>query len=311
MCGRQQDMDDVALVMGEALVDVVSHDTGAVPLPGGSSANCAVALSRLGRLVWLSTCWGTDPHGDLLEQHLNDNGVGLAGDPRRAARTSSALASLGADGSAKYDFDIIWEPGPVVLPADVTVVVVAYGSLGAVLQPGAAVVRAEVAHRRATALTYYDLNVRPQVTGVGQDVVAGAETMAGLAHLVKGSDEDLASLWPDRGEDEVAHRVFDLGCSALVVTKGASGATWWSPDGRVDVEMVPVRVLDTIGAGDTFGAAMLDSLWSLGAVGATAGQRLASLGAAEVQAVLVHAAAAAAVTVSRVGADPPHAADLR
>ena len=303
-------MTDIALVIGEALVDVVRRDGAETAFPGGSAANCAVALSRLDRTVWFATAWGSDAYGDLLARHLGDNGVSMAGDPARLPRTASATATIGPDGAATYVFDITWAPGPAVLPDDVTAVVVACGSIGAVLAPGADVVRSELAARRSTALTYYDLNARPQVTGVDDDLVTRVEELVGLADLVKGSDEDLAALWPEATEEQVASDVLERGAAALVVTKGEHGATWWSAGGRVDVAMVPVEVVDTIGAGDTFGAAMVDALWSLGAVGAGAGERVSALTPDQVEGVLSRAVAAAAVTVSRPGADPPYASDL-
>ena len=101
--------------------------------------------------------------------------------------------------------------------------------------------------------------------------MARVEHLVDLADLVKGSDEDLAALWPDASEELVASKVLGRGAAAFVVTKGEHGATWWSAAGRVDVHPVPVAVVDTIGAGDTFGAALVDALWSLGAVGAGAG----------------------------------------
>lgn len=303
-------MTDIALVVGEALVDVVRRDGTETAFPGGSAANCAVALSRLDRPVRFTSAWGPDEYGDLLARHLASNGVTMAGDPRRLARTASATATIGPDGAATYVFDITWEPGPAALPDDLTAVVVACGSIGAVLDPGADVVRAELTTRRATALTYYDLNARPQVTGVGPELVERVEQLIGLADLVKGSDEDLVALWPEATEDVIAEKVLGRGAASFVVTKGEHGATWWSRGGRVDVAMVPVEVVDTIGAGDTFGAAMIDALWTLGAVGAGAGERVAALTTDQVQGVLARAVAAAAVTVSRAGADPPYASEL-
>lgn len=303
-------MTDIALVVGEALVDVVRRDGAETAFPGGSAANCAVALSRLDRPVWFASAWGPDEYGDLLARHLGDNGISMAGDPARLARTASATATIGPDGAATYVFDIAWDPAPAALPDERTAVVVACGSIGAVLDPGGAVVRAELAARRATALTYYDLNARPQVTGVGPELVARVEELTGLADLVKGSDEDLVALWPDASEELVASKVLGRGAAAFVVTKGEHGATWWSAVGRVDIAMVPVDVVDTIGAGDTFGAAMVDALWTLGAVGVGAGERVAALTTEQVQGVLARAVAAAAVTVSRPGADPPYASEL-
>ena len=303
-------MGAVALVIGEALVDVVRRDGTETAYPGGSAANCAVALARLGREAWFASAWGPDEHGDLLARHLRVNEVVMAGDPVRLDRTASATATIGADGGATYDFDIAWDPAPAELPRDVTAAVVACGSIGAVLEPGAAVVRAEVERRRVTALTYYDLNARPQVTGTDPELVDWVEQLIGLVDLVKASDEDLAALWPEAPEELVAEKILGRGAAAFVLTRGEHGATWWSGEGRYDVASAEVEVVDTIGAGDTFGAAVVDALWTLGVVGAGAGERLADLTAEQVESVLARAVAAAAVAVSRPGADPPRSSEL-
>lgn len=304
-------MESVALVVGEALIDVVrGRDGSERDHPGGSAANAAIALSRLGREVWFATAWAADAHGELLAEHLRAGGIRLAGDPLVLERTATAVATLGEDGAASYDFDIAWRLPPLDLgPADPAVVM--WGSIGAVLEPGASAVHALVASLRHRALTSYDVNARPGITGAGPEVVARVEAMAALADLVKASDEDLTALWPGRSEDDVVGHLLDAGARAVVVTRGADGASWRSQDAQVDVPVASTDVVDTIGAGDTLGAAAVDELWRRGVAGPQASDRLARLGRKDARAVLEWAMRAAAVTVSRPGADPPTRAELR
>lgn len=301
-------MQSYALVVGEALVDVVHAADGSVrEHPGGSAANVAVALARLERPVRFASAYAEDAYGRLIADHLAADGVAPAGDPRVVTRTSSATATIGPDGAASYVFDLEWRLGEVSLePAPV---VVHACSLGAVVEPGAAQVAAVLERARAVTTVSYDVNARPAVTGTGPDTVAAVERIARLAHLVKASDEDLEALWPDLGVDDAAAHLLALGPRAVIVTRGGAGATWYAPRGRVDAASRPVQVADTIGAGDTFGAALLDGLWDAGLLGAP-WDAAPVLDPAVVESLLAHAARAAAVTVSRPGADPPYRREL-
>jgi fructokinase len=159
---------------------------------------------------------------------------------------------------------------------------------------------------RPNATITYDINARPAVTGIGDDVVRSVEDVAGLADLVKASDEDLAVLYPEDSPERAVDRLLGLGPSAMIVTRGRKGATWYADGSRVDVPGLDVEVADTIGAGDTVAAAVLDALWELDALGG----RLTGLAPEEIEGVMRHAARAAAVTVSRPGADPPYRHEL-
>ncbi|MCH1868998.1 carbohydrate kinase [Nocardioides sp. CFH 31398] len=302
--------DPSVLVVGEALVDVVRGDDGHdTDLPGGSAANVAVALARLGRPTWLATCFADDRLGRLLDAHLSRDGVRMAADPGAVVdHTSSAVVSLAPDGSASYEFDLDWRLGPLHdLPE---VVVVHTCSLGAVLEPGADDVLALVRRLSETALVSYDVNVRAVVTGTGPDVVARIEAVAATADVVKASDEDLEHLYPDLGPLDGARRLLGLGPAVVVLTRGEQGSTWVSADGEVSVPVPRVEVADTIGAGDTFCAGLLHGLWERGVVGPGARERLLALDDEARAALLALAARAAAITVSRPGADPPYAEEL-
>jgi fructokinase len=293
-----------ALVVGESLIDIVRRPDGSwSEHAGGSAANVAVALARLGRPVQLVTAYADDERGAVLARHLNQSAVGVAGDPFSLSRTATALATLADDGSASYTFDIDWRIKPV---PDVAPMVVHACSLGAVMEPGAADVRRLLEQLRPHATVSYDVNARPAVTGAGAELVQAVEDAAALADLVKASDEDLETLYPGDTVERAVERLLGLGPDAVVVTRGRHAATWFGRDGRVAAPAMEVKVADTIGAGDTFGAAMLDALWELDVLGG----RLTGLEPPEIEHVLRHAARAAAVTVSRPGADPPYRHEL-
>lgn len=281
-----------ALVLGESLVDVVVDRAGVTTeRPGGSAANVAVALARLGRPVRFATAYADDERGDLIAQHLAGSGVEYASDPHVLTRTSSAVATIGADGAASYVFDLDWRLGRVELPTSPSYVHVC--SLGAVVEPGADQVLA-ILERVPGATVTYDVNARPGITGTGPDVVARVEAVAGRSRLVKASDEDLAALYPDLDLAGAAAHLLTLGPQAVVVTRGEDGSTWFDADGALSAPVQATTVVDTIGAGDTFSAGIVDALWD----------------GLDPAATLAHAARAAAVTVSRPGADPPTRAEL-
>lgn len=291
--------DGDVLVVGESLVDIVhAADGTTTEYAGGSAANVAVALSRLGRPVRFVTAWADDERGAVLARHLADAGVTLATDPHVLERTATAAATIGADGAASYDFDLAWRIGPVEAGRPVAVHVC---SIGAVLEPGATQVFELLRGLHGTATITYDINTRPAITGTGPELVGRVERMAAVADVVKASDEDLAALYPELDTVAAARHLLGLGPGAVVVTRGGAGATWVGSEHTVDVAALPVQVADTIGAGDTFGAAIIDALW---------GRSPDDLTPGDIAGVLAHAARAAAVTVSRPGADPPYRAEL-
>lgn len=284
------DMDAHALVVGESLVDIVlAPDGSTTERPGGSAANVAVALARLGRPVRLATAYADDARGRVLADRLADEGIVLASDPHAVARTSTAVATIGADGAAAYEFDLEWRLHEI---SDAGPRFVHVCSLGAVVAPGADVVLALLERLRGSATISYDVNARPAITGTGPEVVERVESVVSLATVVKVSDEDLAALYPTLAPEEAAEHLRSMGPRAVALTCGDAGATWYAAGDPVTIAARPVPVVDTIGAGDTFAAAMIDALWD-------------DLDRDPAE-VLTHAARAAAVTVSRAGADPPY-----
>ncbi|MEG3615685.1 carbohydrate kinase [Isoptericola haloaureus] len=299
------------LAVGEALVDVVHRPDGtSAEHPGGSLANVALTLGRLGRDARLATWLGRDERGDTVRSWLAASGVTLAPGSDGAARTSVAQATLDDAGTATYAFDLDWQV-PAGTAADAGTLAVHTGSIAAVLEPGATDVRAVVEAARATSTITYDPNARPVLMGDAAEARARVEELVRLADVVKVSDEDLAWLAPETAALDVARAwVHDLGAALVVVTFGGEGSTAVTATGEVHVPSRPVEVVDTVGAGDSFMGALLDGLWSADLLGADHREALATIDHATVERLLSRCAAVAAVTVSRAGANPPWNDDL-
>ncbi|WP_413452922.1 carbohydrate kinase [Georgenia phoenicis] len=299
-------MTDV-LVMGETLMDVIRTQDGSESrLPGGSAANVAVALARLGRSVTLHTCLGDDTDGVAITEWLAMSGVRVSITP--VPRTAVAQATLDESGGATYDFSIDWAPSQVVPSAGV----LQFGSLGALLEPGAGAVREAVDRYRGRALVAFDPNVRPQLTPDREAARRSIEHFVAASDVVKLSTEDAAWLYPAMTPREVLDRWAETGPGLVVLTDGAEGAHAATARGERLLAAAPrVRVVDTIGAGDTFQGCLIDGLVGLGCTGAIARARLDELDTDALESALRRAARAAAITVSRPGADPPTASELR
>jgi fructokinase len=300
------------VVVGESLVDIVHRAGGAVDeAPGGSPANVALTLGRLGRAPILVTRLADDDRGRRVRRWLEQSGVAV--DAIAAPRTSTATAVLDASGAATYTFDLEWDLGDDVarlaedVPASADLVHI--GSVGAVLEPGAGQVAALVRAVHGRAIITYDPNIRPSLVRDPHGVRARVADLIGIADVVKTSDEDVQWLHPGRDAIEVA-REWVLGGPALVViTRGAEGATAVTADAEVVVPAVATDVVDTVGAGDTFMGALIDGLLAReeGVGVRTPGRGIRP---DELEALLRRSAAAAAITVSRPGADPPRREEL-
>lgn len=292
-----------AVVVGEALTDVIVGRAGAETRhPGGSPANVAYGLGRLGRRTALVTELGADADGDAIRAHLASAGVEVR-TQGSATRTSTAVASLGADGSADYGFDLTWDLGPVVL--DHAPLVLHTGSLATTVEPGAAAVERLVGDVRGTSTISYDPNIRPALMGPAGELRERIERLVAASDVVKASDQDTAWLAPGRDPLDVARAWLRLGPALVVVTLGGAGAVAVSRGGEVHVPAAPVTVADTVGAGDSFTAGLLDGLWHEDLLGGPGRSRLRAVGRDVVERVVRRAAMAAAVTVSRAGANPP------
>ena len=273
------------LVIGESLVDVVRDGGSESRHAGGSPMNVAYGLAQLGVPASLLTRIGRDDDGALIEQHLARAGVELLPASLRDEPTSTAIATIGADRAASYEFDVTWDLGAVDASADWVHV----GSIATFLAPGADVIEDYLA---TCGKVSYDPNIRAALMPV--DARERFERVARLTTVLKLSDEDGRWLYPDLDEAALLYRLLGFGPAVVVITRGADGAAVATAEQRFDVPAVRVTVADTVGAGDSFMAAFIACL----------------LDGKSADAAARSAIAAAAITVSLVGAQPPTRAEL-
>ncbi len=293
-----------ALVIGEALIDIVERDgqvTG--EHVGGSPLNVAVGLARLGRGVDFLTHIGDDARGRRIVSYVEASGVTMVDGSVSAGRTPVALAVLDAAGSATYKFDIEWQLAgtPAVPPP----LLVHTGSIAAVLGPGCLAVGALLDAYHLSASITFDPNVRPALIdddGLARERI---ERFVERSDVVKASDEDLRWIEPDADPEDLARRWLALGPAVVAVTTGARGAFAVCAAGTARVAAHPVDVVDTVGAGDAFMAGLIDALWSLGLLGGPRRSELAGIGLDALLGALETAALTSALTVARAGADLP------
>lgn len=307
---------------GEALVDLVPAPVADYVeiAPGGSPANVAVGLARLGVPVRLLARIPRDPLGRRIRAHLAANGVELDHVVAAAEQTSMAMVTVDAEGVPEYDFrvdgtaDWQWTPTELAHALDPDphgpVVALHSGSLALTTPPGATVLRDLLVRAAGTATISYDPNCRPLLMGAPADVLAGVHEVLAVADVVKVSSEDLEWL-TGRAPADVLEDWLRRGPALVAVTLGGDGVLAGTANGvRTRRPGVPVTVIDTVGAGDTFSAALLAGLYQRGLLGAAARPGLRDIEASTLDSILDHAALAAAITCSRRGADPPTAADL-
>ncbi len=307
------------IVCGEALIDCLPASCegaeGFVPHVGGSPFNVAVGLARLESNVGYLGRLSTDPFGDLLAERLEADGVDLTHAARTSAPSPLALVHLDEAGVAQYSFhlngsattELALDDLPDPLPEEVRAVHT--GSLALLLEPGREAVT--VLLERASAqgrLTTLDPNVRPTFIADREAYLDDLDRWLAVTDVVKVSDEDLAWVHPEADPVEVARTWLGRGPVLAVLTRGGQGAVAATVDGRtVEVEGVPIDVVDTIGAGDSFTSGLL--AW-LDAAGALHRDAVAALDDEDLAAAVRFAARVAAVTCTRAGADPPRRADL-
>ncbi|MFJ4026654.1 carbohydrate kinase [Paenarthrobacter sp. NPDC089989] len=294
-----QQIPDV-VVVGEALMDIVVSPQGSVEHPGGSPANVAYGLARLGVPTGLLTSLGEDHYAAAIEQHLHGAGVRLLPGSKRPGKTATATATLAPDGSALYDFDIAWDlsrTAPTGLPK-----ILHTGSIAAFLEPGATGVKELLHHSYERCVITFDPNIRPALLGSQTEAKSSFEDLIPFTDVVKLSDEDALWLYPGLSIEDVRQRILECGAGLVVVTRGSEGSVLSTRGATVVIPSVRSAVADTIGAGDSYMSALIYGLLEHGGAGLTP-KALESLG---------HMATkAAAITVRRAGANPPTLAELQ
>lgn len=300
------------VVAGEAVVDLVEAGPRTwTSHPGGSPANVAVGLARLGVPTGFLGRLSGDAFGRLLRAHLADAGVDLGLTVRAPEPSTLAVASLDPAGVASYDFwvegtaDWQWTPQELQVPDGVAALHT--GSMALELEPGASHLLDLLERLAGQVLLSYDPNVRLARRGDRETGLEAVEEVVALVDVVKASSEDVAWLLPGEPLERVLRRWRDLGPALVVLTDGAGGALALGSGQVLRVAPEPVDVVDTVGAGDAFTAGLLAGLDDAGLLDR------AALEAADDDALrgaLALAARVAAVTCGRAGASPPTRGEL-
>ena len=290
-------------VCGEVLIDILP--TG--PVVGGGPANTAKALARLGHDVHFIDGISSDAYGQSAREELLRDGVNLdlalTSDKPTCTATVTLDAAGGAsykfliDGTATFDFASSWLPDPYRYQPQVLHI----GTLVTMIEPGASALYDWAMSVAELAPIVFDPNIRPSVQPDRDLYEAAVEKWAALSAVIKVSDDDLAWLFPGQAIEDVANRWINDGAFLVVVTQGANGIMGYTSEGRVEVPGVKVDVVDTVGAGDTVGAIVVEAMLTHG---------LVELRGELLRGVLARAAAAAAITCSRKGAQPPFKHEL-
>jgi fructokinase len=302
----------VIVVGGEALVDLVDDHGVHRPVPGGGPFNTAVALGRLGVPVAYLGTLSRDDHGTLLARVLIEAGVDVSLIRRSDAPTPVALVHRQNDGRNTYTFqltetsftDLPPEAIPT-LPGDVWAIHV--GTLALAVDPPAAAYEALLAREAGFRKIVLDPNVRPAVFGDQLLYRARFERLTRLADVVKLSVHDAAWIYPELEPAAVTERLLGFGPRLVAITMGTLGASAASSEGQAYVPAVPVAVVDTVGAGDVFGAALLAALVERDALEQAPTRPLDH---SLLKEAVEYAVTAAAITCTRRGADAPSRAEL-
>lgn len=296
-------------VCGEVLIDLIPDGIGErVPLVGGGPANTAKALARLGHEVYFIDGISSDKYGQMSRQELLDDEVKLDLALNSDKPTCLAIVSLNESGGASYEFEVdgtatfdfsdSWLPDPSRYKPKVLHI----GTLVTVIQPGADVLYNWAMKVAEFAPIVFDPNVRSVVMNDREKYLAAVERWVAISSVVKVSDDDLAWLYPGQQYADVAGRWISDGAALVVVTRGANGLVGFTANGSVEVPGVKVDVADTVGAGDTVGAIIVEAMIEKG---------ILNLIGDTLKAVLSRAAVAAGITCSRKGAQPPYKHELK
>lgn len=300
------------IACGDALIDFVPTRNAAgreavMPAVGGSCLNVAIGMARLGAPTGFVGGISTDLFGQMIADHAAASNVRLDLATRSDHQTTLAFVRIVAGEShyAFYDAGTAaqnWTYRRGTIPfADIEAVHV--GSTTLVDGQGATETKALIADARAFSTISFDPNCRPNLVKDKPAYVARMMAFAAGADLIKMSDVDFAYLFGEEPYHERANELLGQGASLIVITRGNNGAiAWHAGAGQIEVAAAKLEVADTIGAGDSFQAALLFALHKQGRI---ARERLKDIGADELRRALSFAANCAGLTCTRPGADPP------
>ena len=292
---------------GEVLIDLIPEGVDYKPVVGGGPANTAKALSKLGIDTQFIDGISSDGYGEVAKDELVTAGVKLDYENYSDKPTCLAIVSLSESGSASYEFVIEntatfdfshdWLPNPQTDRPSLLHI----GTLATVIEPGASILFEWAQAVAKVAPIVFDPNIRPAVISDRKLYMTQVERLVAISSAVKVSDEDIKWLYPSLEIDQVVNNWLKKGPLLVVVTYGDKGLTGYRKGEMVSADSIKVKVADTVGAGDTVGAILVEAIVKDG---------LDSLTGSRLETMLKRAAKAAAITVSRVGANPPTSEEL-
>ena len=295
-------MSDQVWVAGEVLIDLIPDVDQYLAIVGGGPANTAKALAKLGVKTHFIDGISNDEYGQMAKAELLSANVILNYAQYSNKPTCTAKVTLSKSGSASYEFVIEdtatfdfshqWLPDPQTYKP----LLLHIGTLATVIEPGASVLFEWAQSVAKLAPIVFDPNIRPAVLGDRNEYVKKVEKWVAISSAVKVSDEDLNWLYPGKAIVEIAKKWLEVGVELVVVTLGDKGITAYRENEGISVDAVKVVVADTVGAGDTVGAVLVEAIVKNG---------LNKLTGEVLKTMLNRAVKAAAITVSRIGANPP------
>ena len=295
-------MNDQVWVVGEVLIDLIPNADQHLAVVGGGPANTAKALAKLGVNTYIIDGISNDEYGQMAKAELLSANVLLDYAQFSNKPTCTAKVTLSKSGSASYEFAIedtatfdfsdLWLPDPQSLKPSL----VHIGTLATVIEPGASVLFEWAQNVAHVAPIVFDPNIRPAVLGDRDEYIKKVEKWVAISSVVKVSDEDLNWLYPGKAIVEIVNKWIEVGVQLVVVTLGDKGITAFRKKEQISVDAVKVVVADTVGAGDTVGAVLVETIVNNG---------LDKLTGEVLKSMLNRAVKAAAITVSRTGANPP------
>ena len=289
-------------VTGEVLIDLIPDGSERKPIVGGGPANTAKALAKIGIDTQFIDGISSDKYGQMAKDELVASGVKLDYVKYSDKPTCLAIVSLSDSGSASYEFVIEntatfdFTPNWLPNPQTERPTLLHIGTLATVIEPGASVLFDWAQSVAKVAPIVFDPNIRPAVMSDRNQYLMQVERWVSISSAIKVSDEDIKWLYPSLEIDQVVNNWLAKGPSLIVVTYGDKGLAGYRQGEKVSVDAVKVVVADTVGAGDTVGAILVEAIVKDG---------LKSLSGVRLEMMLNRAAMAASITVSRVGANPP------
>lgn len=307
------------LVAGEALMDMLPRPLAGggesrLPVPGGSPFNVALALGRLGVPVRFLCRLSTDAFGERLAATLIESGVDLSWCPRTADLTTLGFVTFDPQaGTNRYAFYTEGTAGCGLRQEDLApltweaIEALHIGSFSLAVEPFGSTIEALLPRKPERRPVFLDPNIRPFLIPDRERFLRRHGHMVKSATVIKLSLEDLEWLHPGSGAEETARAYLESGARLVVVTRGAEGALAFTRRGRAEAPPRPVEVVDTVGAGDTFQAALIGWLRERRCLADEAIDRLT---AEDLRALLGFAAEAASINCSRAGCNPPRRSEL-